>query len=89
MIAEWFYCLGLEFIKQDSNVWFNAKKTSETIGNQMSLVLIYENHFLFFSISSVSEAIINSSSVGMTATFTTESSVLSFTAIPCETAFTS
>jgi len=47
MIAEWFYCLGLEFIKQDSNVWFNAKKTSETIGNQMSLVLILKINFYF------------------------------------------
>ncbi len=36
MIAKWFYCLGLEFIKQDSNVWFNAKKTSEAIRDQMS-----------------------------------------------------
>jgi hypothetical protein len=47
MIAEWVYCLGLEFIKQDSNVCFNAKKTSETIGNQMSLVLILKINFYF------------------------------------------
>ncbi len=43
MIAEWLYCLVLEFIRQYSNVWFNAKKTSETIGNQMSLVIMCEN----------------------------------------------
>ena len=47
MIAKWVYCLGLEFIKQDSNVCFNAKKTSETIGNQMSLVLILKINFYF------------------------------------------
>jgi len=52
MIAEWVYCLGLEFIKQDSNVCFNAKKTSETIGNQMSLVLILKIN-LYFSVFQV------------------------------------